>query len=93
MEIAESMGVNVDLLVQNLPKDNDAEDEKGRQNGSIVTENVRKNPVKSSKSKNVKKKKTKAQKQQIRSDFATARSSDFIKSTINRSISKPPGFL
>ena len=45
-------------------KDNDAEDEKGRQNGSIVTENVRKNPVKSSKSKNVKKKKTKAQKQQ-----------------------------
>ena len=45
-------------------KDSDAEDEKGRQNGSIVTENVRKNPVKSSKSKNVKKKKTKAQKQQ-----------------------------
>jgi len=35
----------------------------------------------------------KAQKQQIRSDFATARSSDFIKSIINRSISKPPGFL
>ena len=32
-------------------KDNDAEDEKGRQNGSIVTENVRKNPVKSSKKK------------------------------------------